>query len=475
MWRLQQKRKTKIVCTLGPASRGETLPRLLEAGMDVARLNFSHGSQEEHGRLIKTLRQLAQEQNHPLAIMQDLSGPKIRIGRFEKGQVELQKGQKFTLTSAAVVGNQEKVSVGSPELVSEAPLGAQIFLQDGLITLAVENKTTNSLHCRVVEGGNLRSRVGVNLPEYSLSISALTSKDQEDLKFGAEMGVDFIALSYVRQAREVLQVKELARSWGSDIPVIAKIEKHESLSNLSDILKAADGLMVARGDLGVEVPLEQVPLIQKQIIREANRVGKPVITATQMLLSMVNNPRPSRAEATDVANAILDGTDAVMLSEETAIGRYPEEAVRFLDKLARAAEASFPYKEWLQARAPEPRATIEDAISFAACALANDLEAAAIITSTNSGATARLISRFRPRTPLIGVSSRKATWRQLSLTWGVFPLETSELRDTEHMVKVVEERATEVGWLSKGEKVVITAGTPFGKRGVTNFIKADII
>jgi pyruvate kinase len=289
------------------------------------------------------------------------------------------------------------------------------------------------------------------------------------------MGVDYLALSYVRSPQDVLEARDVIRSLGADLPIIAKIEKHEALEHVDDILQAADGLMVARGDLGLEVPLERVPVIQKELIAAANRAAKPVITATQMLLSMVSNSHPSRAEATDVANAILDGTDAVMLSEETAVGQYPVEAVEFLDQVSRVTEAHFPYVQWLRERIPHGRQAISEAVSHAACEMALDLEAGAILTSTDRGTTARLISRFRPRTPIIAVTPRRETWRRLSLLWGVFPLLTPLIENTDHMLQVVEQEALKAGWLNSGERVVITAGTPIGAQGTTNLIKADII
>ena len=473
---LRKRRRTKIVCTLGPACAGEILPRLLEAGMDVARLNFSHGTGAEHAQWIRRLRRLAEQRGQPLAILQDLAGPKIRIGELSQGQVELVKDQAFVLSAAPGPGDRNGVSVAAyPELVGEAPLGAHIYLQDGEIDLVVEDKSAQALRCRVAVGGRLRSHVGVNLPGHTVSVPSLTPKDREDLRLGVELGVDFIALSYVRRAQDVNEARELLTSLGTEIPIIAKIEKHEAVKNLEEILDTADGLMVARGDLGVEVSLERVPLIQKQVIAAANRAGKPVITATQMLLSMVSHSRPSRAEAADAANAILDGTDAVMLSEETATGQFPVEAVKFLDRLAQIMEEAFPYTEWLRARAPERRPNISDAISYAACEMARDLEAAAILTSTAFGTTARFISRFRPRAPIIGVTPRPETWRRLCLSWGVFPLMAQDLTDTDHMIQAVKEEALKAGWLKPGQRVVITAGSPMGLKGTTNMIKADVI
>lgn len=472
---LKDKRRTKIVCTLGPACAGEVLNKLVEAGMNVARLNFSHGALEDHEAWIRRVRELSAAQSRPVAILQDLAGPKLRIGEFPDGQAPVTSGQAFTLSTAPLAGGEAGVQVNFPEIIAEIPVGARILLADGQIELKVESKSAEALHCRVSVGGVLRSRVGINFPSHSLSVPALTSKDREDLRFAVKQGVDYIGLSFVRSPQDVLEAREVIRSLGGDIPIIAKIEKHEALERLDGILQAADGLMVARGDLGVEVALERVPIIQKQIIAAANRAGKPVITATQMLLSMVSHSHPTRAEATDVANAILDGTDAVMLSEETAMGRYPVEAVKFLDQVSRMTEAHFPHLQWLRNRAPVGRQDISEAISHAACEMALDLEAGAILTSTDRGTTARLISRFRPRTPIIAVTPRLETWRRLSLLWGVFPLLAPLIENTDHMLQVVEQVALKAGWLKSGERVVITAGTPIGAKGTTNLIKADII
>ncbi len=402
---LRDQRRTKIVCTIGPASDGDILPQLLEAGMNVARLNFSHGTHAEHGARIKRLRDLAASKQVPLAILQDLSGPKMRIGEVPGGEVKLLDGEAFYLSAVPLQKIPELpegetgVMVDYPQIISETPVGMPILLADGNIELKVEAKTDQALKCRVVVGGDLRSHVGINFPMHSLSLAAFTEKDREDLRFGIAQGVDFIALSYVRSRADVLEAREFMRNLGADIPIIAKIEKHEALGRLDEILQEVDAIMVARGDLGVEIPLEQVPVIQKQIIAAANRAGKPVITATQMLLSMVTHSRPSRAEATDVANAILDGTDAVMLSEETAAGQYPVEAVKFLDRVSRVTEAHFPHTDWLRTRAPAGRQEITEAISYAACEMAMDLEAQAISPTPNMAAPPGSSAGFGLRPP----------------------------------------------------------------------------
>jgi pyruvate kinase len=472
---LRDHRRTKIVCTLGPASDGDILPQLLEAGMNVARLNFSHGTHEEHGARIKRLRELAALKKVPLAILQDLSGPKLRIGEMPGGEAKILEGEAFYLSAVPPNEGEAGVVVDYPQIISETPLGARILLADGTIELRVEAKTDQALKCRVMVGGDLRSRVGINFPMNSLSLSAFTEKDREDLRFGIAQGVDFVALSYVRSRADILEAREFMRSLGTGIPIIAKIEKHEALSRLDEILAEADAIMVARGDLGVEIPPERVPIVQKEIIAAANMAGKPVITATQMLLSMVKHSRPSRAEATDVANAIFDGTDAVMLSEETAAGQFPVEAVKFLDRVSRVTEAHFHHSAWLRARALSGPQEIPEAISYSVCEMAQDLEAQAILTNTEYGGTARLISRFRPKTPIVAVTPREDTWRRLSLSWGVFPLLTPPIRDTDHMLKVVEEVALKAGMLNHGDRVIITTGTPIGTKGSTNLIKADVI
>ncbi|MFI5330652.1 MAG: pyruvate kinase [Desulfobaccales bacterium] len=474
MTKIPVPRRTKIVCTMGPACAGEVLAQLLAAGMNVARLNFSHGSREEHAGWIKRIRELSEQLRRPVAILQDLAGPKVRIGEVPEGEVTLKDGEEFALSVGGAAG-PAGASVNYPQIIAETPVGARILLADGNLELRVEAKAAQVLRCRVVAGGVLRSQVGINFPGHSPSVPALTPKDYEDLRFGLAQGVDFVALSYVRSAQDVLAAREFIRGQGAETSIIAKIEKHEALGQLAEILAAADGLMVARGDLGVEVPLERVPLLQKQIIAAANRAGKPVITATQMLLSMVDHSRPSRAEATDVANAILDGTDAVMLSEETAAGHYPVEAVKFLDQVSRATEESFPYTAWLRSRAAEGRGEIPESVSFAACEMALDLEAAAILTNTDGGGTARLISRFRPQNRIITVTSRPETWRRLCLSWGVLPLLAPASEDIDEMLKVVVAEAVKAGLLQAGDRVIITAGTPIGTRGTTNLIKAATI
>ena len=471
-----QLRRTKIVCTIGPAITKEIFPAMVEAGLNVARLNFSHGTHDEHQARFDMIRAASREAGRPVAILQDLAGPKIRLGEINPEPINLVTDQIFMLTKRPITGNQEECSVNTPEVIEHTPVGATVLLADGALELQVVEKSPDSLKCRVVVGGHLSSHKGINLPSIPLPISALTAKDRDDLAFGLELGADLVALSFVRSAADVVELKELIASRGLSTPVIAKIEKPEAVDHIKDILVVADGIMVARGDLGVETPLKQVPMVQKLLIREANRLGKPVITATQMLASMVNNPRPTRAEVSDVANAILDGTDAVMTSEETAIGHYPVEAVRFLDGIARTTEAKFPYNDWLMQHSQQVTNTIADAISLAACEMARDLQAKVIFASTASGGTARLISRFRPAMPVMAVTTQEEIQRRLCLSWGVSTILVDEgLETVDQMLEKVKTLAVTQGHLTKGDRLVITAGTPLGATGATNLIKADSV
>jgi len=467
-------RKTKIVCTIGPASQSPAaLARLIRAGMDVARLNFSHGSQAEHREKLLRLRALSQKLGRPVAVMQDLAGPKIRTGLMPAGEVLLQAGREFSLVSRKVPGSSTQVSISHPRLPAQIAPGTTILLSDGAIELKVIASTARALRCRVIRGGRLGSHKGVNIPSGTLKLSGLTRKDREDLKFAVRFRPDFIALSFVRTARDIARVKQILRRAGVEIPVIAKIEKQEATRNLDEILAVADGLMVARGDLGVEIPLEQVPAVQKEIIRKANAAGKPVITATQMLLSMVASPRPTRAEVTDVANAILDGTDAVMLSEETAVGRYPAQAASFMARIACAAEQSL---RGLPLRAKyHEMPSIPDTISYSACLMAQDLGARAIITPTRSGYTTRLISRYRPEAPIIALSPSPETVRRLCLTWGAIPIHVPALERSRDFLAQAVAFAKKAGLVKRGDRVVVTAGLPLKTAGITNLIKLEIV
>lgn len=467
-------RRTKIVATIGPASDSEDMLRdLIGAGVNVARLNFSHGSHAEHGRKIQLIRQIAQDLDRPVAILQDLSGPKIRIGSIAAGSVTLNAGQRFVLTSRPVDGDAEVVSVSYKSLPREVHPGNAILLNDGALELSVVETTDTDIVCQVTVGGELSSRKGVTLPSGSVNTPSLTDKDRDDLAFGIQQGVDFVALSFVRSAKDIAAAREVIAARGRDIPLIAKIEKHEALANIDEIIAVADGLMIARGDLGVETPIERIPQAQKMLIRRANQAAIPVITATQMLKSMVSNPRPTRAEVTDIANAILDGSDAVMLSEESAVGDYPLEAVRVMDRVIRSSEESFPFDEWPQrfSRQAPGRASEQQSVASAACRLAGDCAVAAIITCTQSGSTTRQVARYRPFQPILAMTPDEATYRQLALTWGALPLHIGKADSTDEMELQALAESHVRGLVPDGGRVVITAGFPLHQAGTTNLIK----
>lgn len=464
-------RRTKIVCTLGPASDGPgVLEGLVRAGMDVARLNFSHGTHGEHLMRMEAIRYISRALGRTVGVLQDLGGPKIRTGALRGGEVELKAGSKFTITTRKVEGNSERVQVHLPEIVEAVKSGDPILLGDGAIQLEVLEAGGDEVRCKVVVGGRLGPHKGVALPETALDLPALTERDRADMKFGLEHGVDFVALSFVRGAEDVREAKGLIEEAGYGTPVVAKIEKVQAMENIGEIVRVADGLMVARGDLGVETPLEKVPLLQKRIIAEGNAQAKPVITATQMLLSMVNNPRPTRAEVADVTSAVLDGTDALMLSEETALGRYPVEAVSAMGRIAEAAEAELHPREAYGARGEIPLA-----ITRAACTIARDLGAKAILAPTRSGTTARLIARYRPQQPILGMSSNPKTVKELTLTWGVLPLLIEDVRSTDSLLERAEEAARQTGLAGPGDTVVVTAGQHKGGTGPPNLIRVVVL
>ncbi len=467
-------RRTKIVATIGPAtSSPEVLRAIIEAGATTLRLNFSHGTHEDHQRNIRLIRQISFELNQPVGILQDLQGPKIRLGRFEKGSIVLAKGDSFILTSRAVVGTQTISSVTYEPLADEVPEGAMILLDDGRVEMRVEkvDRVNRDLHCRVVVGGTLSNNKGVNFPGVYLSIKALTDKDRTDLIFGLDQGVDWIALSFVRNPQDVLEIKELISNAGKNVPVIAKIEKHEAIEQMEAILSLCDGVMVARGDLGVELPAEDVPILQKRLIATANRLGIPIITATQMLDSMVNNPRATRAEISDVANAILDGTDAVMLSNETAVGKFPIEAVQTMARIAERIEQ----EEDTRSPIESTGRSIPNAISQAVGRIAEQLRSAAIMTLTKTGATARNVSKFRPKTPILAVTPHVDVARQLQLVWGVKPLLVLDLPSAGQTFQAALNVAQEKNLLREGDLVVMTAGTLQGVSGSTDLIKVEVV
>ena len=466
-------RRTKIVATVGPATlEPNTLRRLIKAGATTLRINFSHGTQQDHQKAIRLIRQTAFELDQPVGILQDLQGPKIRLGKFAEGKIHLKKNDRYILTSREVECNQEIGYVSYQKLATEVPENATILLDDGKVEMKVEriDRDNQDLHCRVVVGGPLSSNKGVNFPGVFLSVKALTQKDREDLMFGLDQGVDWIALSFVRNPQDILEIKSLISGAGKSIPVIAKIEKHEAIEQMDAILSLCDGVMVARGDLGVELPAEDVPILQKRLISTANRLGIPIITATQMLDSMVNNPRPTRAEVSDVANAILDGTDAVMLSNETAVGNYPVEAVETMATIACRIE-----QEQQTNNFKRNKRSITHAISAAVGQIASQLDASAIMTLTKTGATARNVSKFRPKTPILAVTPHVYVARRLQLVWGVKPLLVLDLSSATQTFQAAISVAQEKNLLLPGDLVVMTAGTLQGVAGSTDLIKVELV
>ena len=464
--------RTKIVCTLGPASDdvGE-IASFVAAGMAVARINFSHGTHEEQARRIETVRRVASERGCPVAILADLQGPKLRVGLLPADGMPLIEGEIVIVRDQASATDPAIIPLPHPEVLRDVRPGDRVLLDDGLLELQVLESDGQQVSARVVTGGVLTSRKGLSLPHASLKMPSVTEKDKADAAFALEQKADYFALSFVRCGDDVQQLRSWLQERGADTPIIAKIEKPEALDCIEEILAASDGLMVARGDLGVEAPPEEVPIAQKRIIRACNQARKPVITATQMLDSMIRNPRPTRAEASDVANAILDGSDAIMLSGETAVGRYPIESVRTMARIAQVTERSMPYADWLVQSLHTGTRSVTDAMGQVACELASDLDAKAIITSTVSGSTARRVASHRPITPIIAPTPSLATYRQMALVWGVDPLLVDEFADTEAMIVTVMEAARARGLVQDGELVIITAGVPLGGAGLTNLLK----
>jgi len=442
--------------------------------MDVARLNFSHGTQEEHLDKIKTIRRTAERLGKPVSILQDLSGPKIRVGKVKEGGVELRKGEEFVLTNREVMGDERGVSVSYATLPSEVRPGDAILLSDGAIELRVLERNAHDVQCRVMVGGLLTSQKGVNFPTRSILASAFTSKDHRDLLFGLKHGIDLIALSYVKGGEDIESVRTILKKESADTPIIAKIERKEALDRMDEILRASDGIMVARGDLGVETPLEKIPNVQKKLIRKANALGKPVITATQMLRSMVDHTQPTRAEVTDVVNAIYDGTDAIMLSEETASGQFPVEAVQMMARIAQSAEEEFPFDAFLR-RDTEEAMDLPQAISHAASSLAKQVKAAAIVTPTESGSTSQWVSKLRPRQPILALTRHLSTIKRLNLSWGVYPVLVPDWKDTDDMLERSKRIPRELGLAKPGDRIVIIAGVPISTPGTTNLIKVEIV
>lgn len=466
-------RRTKIVCTIGPASESpEKVEKLLQAGMNVARLNFSHGTHEEHGKRIHVLKEKARQLGVYLGILLDTKGPEIRTGMVPENGVELQNGKTLILdTDIKSLGSTQRVGITYTNLWQEVKPGTHILLDDGLIDLEVQSAQDEKIQAIVCNGGLLKSQKGVNVPGIPIQLPAVTDKDISDIRFGLQEGIDYIAASFTRKASDILEVRKIVEEANANVKIIAKIESREGLDNLDSILEVVDGLMVARGDLGVEIPVEEVPIAQKEMIRKCHLLGKPVIVATQMLDSMIRQPRPTRAEASDVANAILDGTDAIMLSGETAAGQYPVEAVRMMDKIARRTE-----KVYFDQQTPRhPHLNIAESISYASYTIAYDLEASAILTPTHSGLTARMISKYRPKSLIIAATPFDFVARQLTLQWGVYPLLIPESSGTDQLLSTAVNEALAHNLIQTGNTVVITAGVPVGKVGTTNMIKVQII
>ena len=470
-------RKTKIVCTMGPnLFEKDLIKPLMLAGMDVARFNFSHDTHENHLKRYKEVCRLRDELGLPIATMLDTKGPEIRIGTFAAPPIVLESGQLFTLTTEDVVGDETRVSVSYKDLPKDVKPGSSILIDDGLVAMTVEHVTDTEVCCKVLNGGTISNRKGVNIPGAHLSMPFISPKDREDILFAVENGFEFIAASFTRSAEDIMQIRHILQEKGcSTISIIAKIENMEGVNNLEEILRVADGIMVARGDIGVEIPLEDVPALQKRIIKECVQAGKPVITATQMLDSMMKNPRPTRAEATDVANAIYDGTSAIMLSGETAAGAYPIEAVETMARIALKAEADINYVTRFATSSYNTKSDITAAISHSTVTSAHDLKASAIITVTKSGGTARMISRFRPDCPIVGCTTSETVYRQLNLSWGTTPLLINEEKNTDDLFDHAVEAAVRANLIKDGELVVLTAGVPLGISGTTNLMKVHVV
>ncbi|TDM15783.1 pyruvate kinase [Macrococcus bovicus] len=472
-------RKTKIVCTIGPASESpEVLEQLMTAGMNVARLNFSHGSHEEHGARIARIREAAEKLNKTVAILLDTKGPEIRTHNMENDKIELQKNTTVVINMQEVLGTANEFSVTYPELINDVHVGSTILLDDGLIELKVKDlkHEEGKIVCDVINAGELKNKKGVNLPGIKVNLPGITEKDAEDIKFGIDQQVDFIAASFVRRASDVLEIRKILEDRKcSTIRIIPKIENEEGIENIDQILQVSDGLMVARGDMGVEIPAERVPLVQKELIRKCNALGKPVITATQMLDSMQRNPRPTRAEASDVANAIYDGTDAVMLSGETAAGQYPVESVKVMANIAYAAEEAQDYKFLLDSRTKLNETNMVNAIGVSVAHTALNLNVQTIVAATESGHTAQIISKYRPHAHIIAMTPYEQTARHMALVWGTIPVVKEGKKTTDQLLEQASEAAIEAGSVNNGDLIIITAGIPTGEAGTTNFMKIQLV
>src|SRR6056297_570420 len=468
--------KTKIVCTLGPATNDKGIIRkLAETGMDVARMNFSHGDQQEHGRRIELIKEVEEEIDKPIGIILDTQGPEIRTGKMENEKITLKNNAEVIITPNEVIGNEKRFQIKYDNIVGDINLESRILLDDGLIELGVKEIKNQKIICTVINGGELGSHKGVNIPGIKTTLPAITEKDKKDIIFGIKHNIHFIAASFIRKASDVLEIRKvLEEEWAQDIKIISKIESEEAVGNIDEIIEVSDGIMIARGDLGVEMPAEKVPIIQKLIIKKCNEVAKPVITATQLLDSMIRNPRPTRAEASDVANAIFDGTDATMLSGETAAGEYPVESVQMMAKIAEQAELSL--ESIHNSNSPEQKPdTVTGAISLASCEASEDLGAEAIITATGSGLTARMVSKYRPMNRIVAVTPDERVQHFLTLSWGVYPLLVPQSNNTDDMIDNAVSKALDHELVKNGDLVTITAGAPVGIPGTTNLIKVDVV
>lgn len=469
-------KKTKIVCTLGPSScTKEVISAMYDAGMNVCRLNFSHGTHEEHAAKIKIIKELREERGIPLPILLDTKGPEFRTGRYENGKITLKSGDEFTFTTEQIIGNEKKVSVNYPYLCEVLKKGDTILLNNGLMSFTVIEVTDKDVKTVVIDGGETRDHKSMFFPNKELKLDFLSEQDKSDILFGIEQGIDFIALSFVSEEKNITEVRNfLKANHGEGIDIIAKIENTSGVKNLESIVKASDGVMVARGDLGVEMPYETIPNTQKRMIDVCRILGKRCITATEMLESMIHSPRPTRAEISDVANAVYDGTSAVMLSGETAAGDYPVEAVKAMAKIVEQAEKNDEYLQVI----PENEFVISSpvqALSHSACTLAKDLGAKAIVVCTHTGMTARMVSRFRPQIPIIGLTTNEKAFRKLALSWGVVPMMIDEFNSVDVLFYFAKESARKSGLVKRGEKVVLTGGTPTGKGGNTSLISIDVL
>jgi pyruvate kinase len=468
-------RKTKIICTIGPASTGvEQLTRLVEAGMDVARLNFSHGTHEQHSATIREIREASARTGKPVAILQDLQGPKIRVGAVENGAVELVDGARC-IVAAGDAGEGTAARFGTPyaPLAREVRPGGTLLLDDGYIILAIDRIDGNDIHATVVKGGILKNHKGIIAPGARITAPSVSEKDLDDMRFGLAEGVDAVALSFVSSERDIIELRATMRLFGRVAPVIAKMERYEGITDIEDIVREADGIMVARGDLGLEMPAEDVPVLQKRIIDRCNYYGKPVITATQMLESMIGNPRPTRAEASDVANAVIDGTDCVMLSGETSVGRYPVETVETMDRIIRRTEEHFHHHSPLHDVPTDARHNTADAIGRACCVIAEQIHAAAIVPLTSSGGTAKIIAKYRPGIPILALTDNAETLRRLSFVWGLTAKLVAPIAECDDMFSSVRDVVISSGFASAGDHVVFTAGMPFSQRVPTNMLKVE--